>query len=665
MMRNDRVGKVFGRKQNNTINNNVVTSCTPKDCKNELKVKLLKKQVFYRKKYCIQKSIIILTLLIKVSAGAHPLQSVMERAKADARGWMRQELRHTRSIEENFQGSKLPIEQRDQWRRPPTTEEGIEAEKKIQQETNPLYKGLSESKAKRPPYLNLELEYKEALNQDPQEVLKAHYRGCRYEPVYRTKQNLTVRDCREGRPETRHTCHRYLKEAEIVEKGKFFDHTYIEHFEHWVWNRWKDSRKLPEERRTWYMSCGNACYHNQTHVYVYKKRTVSIDTQTGEKKEGPWEPISKEEYDLVEPVTMEKDIHVKDVWVSDCSVLEERAKVGLCRKVDSNCLSKGKVLEVPEGSMPEGETSESTRVNKIERECFQEEDTYVCGGSSIDTCKPFKEQGCYQIKSQCVEELEGECTLFKTTLECQTDTKEETEQKQLICGGNTPYCLDGSCGTTEFEPNKDMMEVLTKLKTFSEVAKHSEGDPLRIFKGRCLRCSKNIIGFRDCCKGGGWGMSLAGCGEEDKTLQHQRSKGLCVEVGTYCAHKEKLTKMCLTKKTSFCCFANKLLKAIQEQGRAQLGIGWGDGKHPDCRGLTPEELSRIDFSRLDLRAAVEEVTMNKAQIQNTLKDRMTTLTADLRGNLASNKKLIEASHPKIPDIHSSHLRRCAAGETGK
>ncbi|MBM3610918.1 MAG: hypothetical protein FJX18_05285, partial [Alphaproteobacteria bacterium] len=162
-------------------------------------------QALYRKKYCIQKSIIILTLLIKVSAGAHPLQAIMERAKVDARGWMRQEVSHTRSIEENFQGRKLPEAQRGQWRRPPTTDEGIEAEKKIQQETNPLYKELSESSAKRPPYLNLELEYKEALNQDPEEVLKSHYTGCRYEPVYRTKRNLTVQDCREGRPETRHT----------------------------------------------------------------------------------------------------------------------------------------------------------------------------------------------------------------------------------------------------------------------------------------------------------------------------------------------------------------------------------------------------------------------------------------------------------------------------
>jgi len=615
----------------------------------------------------------------------------MERAKVDARGWMRQEVSHTRSIEENFQGRKLPEAQRGQWRRPPTTDEGIEAEKKIQQETNPLYKELSESSAKRPPYLNLELEYKEALNQDPEEVLKSHYTGCRYEPVYRTKRNLTVQDCREGRPETSHTCHRYLKEAETVEKKLEYDYTNFSGRYEWAcsynlrnWSEYSTHYYLrniferhhryeppgftrfprpgdekldivPAGLYAWFCCC-NDWYVDVAHSYKTVKRKVTMNT-LGEAIYGPWEPISKEEYDEPTPITTEKD-----VWVSDCGILEERAKVGLCRKVSSSCLSEGTVLEV--GSMPEGGEGVS---NKIERECFQREDTYVCGGSSTDTCKPFREEGCYQIKSECLEELEGECTLFKTTLECPKVTKEETEQKQLICGGNAPYCLDGSCGTTEFEPDKDMMEALTKLKVFSEVSKHT--DSLKIFTGRCLRCSNDVMGFRDCCKGGGWGMSmnLAGCGEEDKTLQHQRSKGLCVQVGKpFCTQKTSLPlKICLTKKTSFCCFPNKLLKAIQEQGRAQLGIGWGDGEHPDCRGLTPEELSRIDFSRLDLRAAVEEVTMNKAKIHDTLKDRMTTLTADLRGELVTNKKLIEASHPKIPDIHSSHLRRSATGETGK
>ena len=66
----------------------------------------------------------------------------------------------------------------------------------------------------------------------------------------------------------------------------------------------------------------------------------------------------------------------------------------------------------------------------------------------------------------------------------------------------------------------------------------------------------------------------------------------------------------MKKKTSFCCFGSKLLKAFQEQGRAQIGMGWGDAEHPLCRGFTIEEIQRIDFSKLDLREVFEELMKN-------------------------------------------------------
>ena len=35
--------------------------------------------------------------------------------------------------------------------------------------------------------------------------------------------------------------------------------------------------------------------------------------------------------------------------------------------------------------------------------------------------------------------------------------------------------------------------------------------------------------------------------------------------------------------------------------RQQLGLGWGSPKHPDCRGVTPEELQdpRLDWEKVD------------------------------------------------------------------
>lgn len=103
-------------------------------------------------------------------------------------------------------------------------------------------------------------------------------------------------------------------------------------------------------------------------------------------------------------------------------------------------------------------------------------------------------------------------------------------------------------------------------------------------------------------------MGLASCSSEEKLLNKRRKLGLCHRVGTYCA--EKILGQCVKKKTSYCCFGSKLLKAFQEQGRAQIELGWGTPKEPLCRGFTIQEIQRIDFSKLDLREVFEELMKN-------------------------------------------------------
>ncbi|OYV01789.1 MAG: hypothetical protein CFE45_03275 [Burkholderiales bacterium PBB5] len=58
--------------------------------------------------------------------------------------------------------------------------------------------------------------------------------------------------------------------------------------------------------------------------------------------------------------------------------------------------------------------------------------------------------------------------------------------------------------------------------------------------------------------------------------------------------------VCVQKTRSACCFSSLLGRVVQEQGRAQLGIGWGDVKNPECRGFTPTELTTMDWSLFDL-----------------------------------------------------------------
>jgi conjugal transfer mating pair stabilization protein TraN len=155
-----------------------------------------------------------------------------------------------------------------------------------------------------------------------------------------------------------------------------------------------------------------------------------------------------------------------------------------------------------------------------------------------------------------------------------------------------------------------MWNSLSKLHVLKEMQQDLKSQPFVIFKGQDLRCSKRCLGFSDCCGlSGGWGESLkmTSCKGEEKELSQRRGRGLCHFIGTYCAEKEGITGVCLRKKTSYCCFPSKLVRLLQEQGRRQLSLGWGEAPNPSCRGLTVEELQRIDFSKIDAREVFEEI----------------------------------------------------------
>lgn len=72
-----------------------------------------------------------------------------------------------------------------------------------------------------------------------------------------------------------------------------------------------------------------------------------------------------------------------------------------------------------------------------------------------------------------------------------------------------------------------------------------------------------------------------------------KRKKLTVYVGEYCSKKcwgyvwrRNAGTACLTQTGTHC----------PEQGRrGQLGIGFGSGKSPDCRGITVDELQKLDF----------------------------------------------------------------------
>ena len=82
----------------------------------------------------------------------------------------------------------------------------------------------------------------------------------------------------------------------------------------------------------------------------------------------------------------------------------------------------------------------------------------------------------------------------------------------------------------------------------------------------------------------------------------------------------------------YCCFNSILARIIHEQGRSQLGIPWRVGDAAEgwlnCRGFTPEELSSLDFSQIDLREYLQYVSRKTnltdteiSNIQQSIKDK--------------------------------------------
>jgi conjugal transfer mating pair stabilization protein TraN len=64
--------------------------------------------------------------------------------------------------------------------------------------------------------------------------------------------------------------------------------------------------------------------------------------------------------------------------------------------------------------------------------------------------------------------------------------------------------------------------------------------------------------------------------------------------------------VCTTKRKTYCCFESKLTRIIQEQGRPQIDKPWGPPKTEQCVGLTLDEFSRLDFSKMDFSEIYSE-----------------------------------------------------------
>ena len=160
-----------------------------------------------------------------------------------------------------------------------------------------------------------------------------------------------------------------------------------------------------------------------------------------------------------------------------------------------------------------------------------------------------------------------------------------------------------------------------------------------IFNGKSNKCRSWDMFFGltggGCCDKEKVFAGLVACKENEKILAKKREQLQTHYIGNFCSKELKLgfTKICVQKSDSYCTFNSSLARIIQEQGREQLDISWGSAKSPECRGFTPEEFQKIDFSKIDLTEFVKDI---QSSVQSSVIQNLGTYVKDKVGDFYGN-----------------------------
>ena len=174
------------------------------------------------------------------------------------------------------------------------------------------------------------------------------------------------------------------------------------------------------------------------------------------------------------------------------------------------------------------------------------------------------------------------------------------------------YCSANPCLDASSIPptNTDTQEGANDIPADGEITAEGCSGTVYIMSGRDMRCRPpgTQTGFSNCCRKTKTWFGLGRCSSTEQVLAKMRSwgrlDGNCHYVGEYCA--EEWLGVCVQKKKTYCCFSSPLARIIHQQGRPQLGIGWGTPESPNCRGFTAQEFQKLDFSKMNFSEWIEE-----------------------------------------------------------
>ncbi len=276
---------------------------------------------------------------------------------------------------------------------------------------------------------------------------------------------------------------------------------------------------------------------------------------------------------------------IGDTWVYSDSRYQSILTSPDCTFISSECI--------------DNQQSKTINGKEVHRACWREKLNFICQLPNASDCPYIKSKNCDLISKVCLKEGPYGCNLWELTFKCYSKTIERN------IGVTELYGMDEE---VSYEPNDSFSEVAAKLAVFDAVKKDLETSQaedaryVEVFKGRKMQCGKSIADdvMYDCCfaySGLAKELGLKSCNADEIALAEMRENGFCHYVGSYDGKFCNLWKS--RTEHVYCCFSSKLARVLQENARDQLGFGWDDPKHADCRGLKLDEISHLDFSKMD------------------------------------------------------------------
>lgn len=242
----------------------------------------------------------------------------------------------------------------------------------------------------------------------------------------------------------------------------------------------------------------------------------------------------------------------------------------------------------------------------VARDCWKWERAYSCAslGGGVSDCAP--PAGCTLTQSACLssDEETGECRSWEHSYQCETEGP--SGGAVGYCEEDV-YCIDGDCETLRRPQSEEFHQAISALSLLGQLEDDADPEALAVFPGEYGKCDKAVAGLQNCCKNDGLLTDIGfACSAEDRALAQQIEAGLCHYNGVYCSDKT-LFGICLKKRKTYCCFDNVLARLIHEQGRAQVGLDWGEVKEPDCAAFTVALFQQLDLSIMDFSEFYNDV----------------------------------------------------------